>query len=523
MTSRDATSRIAPPSEALTRIHSEELFRLLIESVRDYAIFMLDPTGRVATWNTGAERIKGYRADEIIGRHFSTFYPPQEVATGICERELEIAARDGRFEDEGWRVRKDGSRFWANVVISAMRDRRGELIGFSKVTRDLTERKGIEEERAARRAAEQANRAKDEFLAMLGHELRNPLAPIVTALQLMKLRGAGNLTKEQQVIERQVNHMVRLVEDLLDVSRIAKGKLVLKKQHVDIRDVVARAIEIASPLLDQRGHEVRVDAPPQEIAIDADEGRLTQIFTNLITNAAKYTNPGGHIQIAVREEGGEAAVSVIDDGLGIEPALLPRVFDLFVQGYQSAERAAGGLGIGLTLVRTLVQMHGGAVIAHSDGPGRGSTFTVRLPVVPPSARKLDGGAAPRQRRTTVRPCRILVVDDNEDALALLGEALAAAGHEVRTAADPAQALEVARQWRPELAILDIGLPEMDGYELASRLRAELAGSAPRLFALTGYGQQNDRTRIREAGFDAHFVKPVEVQRLLDRMATDARA
>jgi PAS domain S-box-containing protein len=365
--------------------HSEELFRLLVESVRDYAIFLLDPSGHVATWNTGAERIKGYRADEIIGRHFSAFYPAHEVAAGTCERELELAAREGRFEDEGWRLRKDGSRFWANVIISAVRGRRGELIGFSKVTRDLTERKAVEEERAARHAAEQANRAKDEFLAMLGHELRNPLAPIVTALQLMKLRGQGNLTREQQVIERQVNHMVRLVEDLLDVSRIAKGKLVLKKQVVDVRDIVARAIEIAGPLIEQRRHRVQVDAPPHEITVDADEGRLTQIFTNLVTNAAKYTNSGGHLQITVREdkreEDREVAVGVTDDGVGIEPALLPRVFDLFVQGHQSAERAAGGLGIGLTLVRTLTQLHGGTVTAHSDGPGRGSTFTVRLPIV----------------------------------------------------------------------------------------------------------------------------------------------
>jgi len=366
-------------------VHGEDLFRMLVESVRDYAIFLLDPSGRVATWNTGAERIKGYRADEIIGRHFSTFYPVHEVAAGTCERELEEAAREGRFEDEGWRLRKDGSRFWANVIISAVRGRRGELIGFSKVTRDLTERKAAEEERAARLAAEQANRAKDEFLAMLGHELRNPLAPIVTALQLMKLRGQGNLTREQQVIERQVNHMVRLVEDLLDVSRIAKGKLLLKKQLVDVRDIVARAIEIAGPLIEQRRHHVQVDTPPHELTVDADEGRLTQIFTNLITNAAKYTNAGGHLRVAVREERRgeerEVAVSVTDDGLGIEPALLPRVFDLFVQGHQSAERSAGGLGIGLTLVRTLTQLHGGTVTAHSDGIGRGSTFTVRLPIV----------------------------------------------------------------------------------------------------------------------------------------------
>jgi len=502
-------------------IQNEELFQLLVESIRDYAIFMLDPTGRVATWNTGAERIKGYRADEIIGRHFSTFYPRSEVTAGTCERELELATRDGRFEDEGWRVRKDGSRFWANVVISAVRDRRGQLVGFSKVTRDLTVRKQAEEERAARLAAERANRAKDEFLAMLGHELRNPLAPIVTALQMMKLRGDGRLTKEQQVIERQVNQMVRLVDDLLDVSGIAKGKIAIKKRRVDVRDVVARAIETASPLLDQRRHHVQVEAPPHEIAADADAARLTQIFANLITNAAKYTNPGGHIRIRVQQRDGEAVVQVADDGVGIDPALLPRVFELFVQGYQDAERSVGGLGIGLTLVRTLVDLHGGKVEAHSDGPGQGSTFTVRLPALEPLADRVS--AAPitrRRRRMATRPYRILVVDDNEDALVLLGEALAGVGHDVRTASSPHGALEVIKQWKPELAILDIGLPVMDGYELASRIRSEMAGDVPRLFALTGYSQQDDRARIREAGFDAHFVKPVEVQHLLEHMATD---
>jgi PAS domain S-box-containing protein len=356
----------------------EEQLRLLIEAVGDYAIYMLDPQGHVTTWNTGAERLKGYRSDEIIGRHFSTFYPGDAVAAGLCEHELEVAAREGRFEDEGWRVRKDGSQFWANIVISAVRDRRGELVGFSKVTRDLTERKLAEEERAARIAAEQANRAKDEFLAVLGHELRNPLAPIVTALQLIKLRSDGRLTKEQQVIERQVNQMVRLVEDLLDVSRIAKSKVTLKKQRIDLRDVVARSIETASAILEQRRHTVRVDAPPHEIAIEADEARLTQVFANLVTNAAKYTNPGGHIRVVLEPAGREVVVRVIDDGIGIEPALLPRMFDLFVQG-QGTERA-GGLGIGLTLVRNLVELHGGAVTAHSEGPGRGSELVVRLPL-----------------------------------------------------------------------------------------------------------------------------------------------
>ena len=240
---------------------NRELFRLLVESVRDYAIFMLDAEGHVTTWNIGAERIKGYRATEILGRHFSIFYPEEEVRAGKCAYELEVAEREGRFEDEGWRIRKDGTRLWANVIISAVRDDAGHLIGFSKVTRDLTERKRGEEERAALLAAEQANHAKDAFLAMLGHELRNPLAPILTALQLLALRSGGALTKEELIIERQVHHMIRLVDDLLDVSRITRGKLELKRDRIYLGDVLAKAIETASPLLEQRMHELTVHQP----------------------------------------------------------------------------------------------------------------------------------------------------------------------------------------------------------------------------------------------------------------------
>jgi PAS domain S-box-containing protein len=495
---------------------TEELFRMLIESVRDYAIFMLDPKGRIVTWNTGAERLKGYSLSDIIGRHFSVFYPPEDVNAGKCEMELEHAARDGRFEDEGWRVRKDGSAFWANVVISAVRNDSGQLVGFSKVTRDLTERKRAEDERAARLAAEHANRVKDEFLAVLGHELRNPLAPIATALQLMKLRGGNNTTKEQQVIERQLGYMMRLVDDLLDVSRIVQGKVEIKKQRLDLRETIARAIEIASPVVEQRSHHLELAIPSVLLPVHGDDARLTQVFANLLVNAAKYTDPGGNIVIAVHELDRELVIDVRDNGIGIEPALLGQVFDLWVQGYRGAERRRGGLGIGLTLVRTLVDLHGGKVEARSEGLGHGSTFRVRLPRAEarPVARSNAGRLPhlPRELR------RILLVDDNEDALVLLGDALSAAGHEVRIALDPDAALEIARTFRPEVAVLDIGLPMMDGYELASRLRSALGGAQISMIALTGYGQASDRHRSAEAGFDAHLVKPVDVQRLTEAIA-----
>lgn len=498
---------------------TEELFRLMIANVRDYAIFLLDPAGHIATWNLGAERIKGYRADEIIGKHFSTFYPVEDIQAGKCEMELEVAARDGRFEDEGWRVRKDGSQFWANVVITAVRDRAGQLVGFAKVTRDLTDRKRAEEERAARLAAEEANRTKDEFIAVLGHELRNPLAPILTALQLLKLRGDNYPLREHEVIERQVRHMVHLVDDLLDVSRITRGKLELRRKHIDLRSALGKSIEIAGPLLEQRGHHFHLDVPSHALIVDGDEARLTQVFVNLLTNAAKYSDPGSHVLVTVGVHDGQVSVTVSDDGTGISPEMLPRIFELFVQGDRTPEHSSSGLGIGLTLVRRLVELHGGTVRAHSDGLGRGSTFTVQLPHVAHAAVESPPSGRRTQTMPAIRPRRILLVDDNEDALALLAEALQVAGHIVRTASEPAQALEIISEFKPDFAILDIGLPEMDGYELAARIREALDTGSPRMFALTGFGQPADQERSRQAGFTAHFVKPVDLKKLMASLAS----
>ncbi|HEX8113157.1 MAG TPA: ATP-binding protein [Kofleriaceae bacterium] len=501
---------------------SDELFRLLVASVRDYAIFMLDPTGHVATWNIGAERIKRYRAGDIIGRHFSVFYPDEDVRAGKCEMELEVAARDGRFEDEGWRIRSDGTRFWANVVITAIRDSAGTLVGFAKVTRDLTERKRNEDERAARLAAEQANRAKDEFLAVLGHELRNPLAPIVTALQLIKLRGDTPSPREVQVLERQVQQLMRLVDDLLDVSRIARGKLELKLQGVDLRGPISRALEIASPLVEHKRHHFEVKVPPYALLVHGDEARLTQVFANLLTNAAKYTDPGGHLFLRVWQAGAEIVIEVRDDGIGIDKDLMPRIFDPFVQGAQNGERAAGGLGLGLGLVRSLVELHGGHVEVHSQGARLGSTFTVHLPAVSQPPSRETGQQIAAAFSTEAGKHRILVVDDNEDARGLLADILRQLGHDVRAAGDGPQALAMVREFTPDVAVLDIGLPDMDGYELAAQLRRALPATPVRLIALSGYGQASDRARSKAAGFDGHLVKPVEVRRLLDAIATAGR-
>lgn len=524
---RRAENELAESLAAQTQrgVASEEQFRLLVESVRDYAIFMLDERGYVATWNDGAKRIKGYAAEEIIGRHFSAFYPPELVDDGKCEYELEVATQDGRFEEEGWRVRKDGARFWANVVISPIRDAQGTLVGFAKVTRDLSERKRAQEEQAARQvaeaarqAAEEANRAKDEFLAMLGHELRNPLAPIATALQLMQMRGDGSTSREQQVIERQVRHMMRLVDDLLDVSRITRGTLALSLELLDVRDVITKALELASPLLEQRRHHVRIDAPEQPVMVEADESRLTQVFGNILMNAARYTNDGGHVSVEITRSEDQVEVAIQDDGQGIAPELLPKIFDLFVQGHQETDRSVGGLGIGLTLARRLVDKQGGQIWAESAGVGQGSTFRVRLPALAADRRSAE--APPHRLPPAVeQPLRVLVVDDNRDAAEMLAEVLQAVGHEVMVAGDAAEALSLVRgTFKPEVAVLDIGLPVMDGYGLASRLRAELGAAAPRLIAVSGYGQQRDRERSASAGFAAHFVKPVDLQQLLARIS-----
>jgi signal transduction histidine kinase len=352
-----------------------------------------------------------------------------------------------------------------------------------------------------------SSRIKDEFLAMLGHELRNPLAPIVTALKLMKLRGdSGDTVHEQAVIQRQVDHLVRLVDDLLDVSRIASGKVELRKETVPLAEVLDKAIEMASPLLEQKQHRLLVDVPA--VRWHGDPARLAQVVSNLLSNAARYTPAGGHVTLATRVKGAAVQIQVTDDGNGIAPALLPHIFDLFVQGNRQLDRAKGGLGIGLALVRNLVQMHGGEVSAYSAGEGRGSTFTITLPGA--VAAEADTPAAVLAAPVQASGTRVLVVDDNQDAADSLGDLLGALGYRAEVAYDPVQAIAQASAAMPEVAILDIGLPGMDGFELAGHLRRLPGGAGLKLVALSGYGQENDKTRSREAGFAAHLVKPINI-------------
>jgi PAS domain S-box-containing protein len=385
------------------------------------------------------------------------------------------------------------------------------------------------EREAIRRALEAetlATRKKDEFLAMLGHELRNPLSPIVTALQLMRMRGGE--TREQQVIERQVDHLVRLVDDLLDVSRITSGKIELRKRRIELADAVLRGLETASPLLERRHQRVDVRVPPEGLPVDADIDRLAQVVSNLLTNASKYSDAGTTIHIGAERFGKRVQLILRDEGVGIPRELLTTVFEIFFQPPQAADRASGGLGLGLAIVRSLVEMHGGRVWAQSEGLGKGSEFRIELPLAPGAeeAEAVDSGLLTSFARVATtrgapsQPRRVLVVDDNDDAAATVAELLEDLGHEVKTAADGAQALRIAKVFKPEVCLLDLGLPVMDGYELARRLLQsnDLAVGA-RLIALTGYGQDGDKRRTAEAGFAGHLVKPVNFDDLSQAVAS----
>jgi len=366
------------------------------------------------------------------------------------------------------------------------------------------------------RAAQEADRRKDEFLAMLGHELRNPLSPILTALELMRRKAPQACERERATIERQIEHMVRLVDDLLDVSRITRGKIQLKRERIDPMAVLTKAVEMTAPLLERRSHHLELVPPPEPLLVEGDSARLAQVLANLLNNAAKYTDPGGRIRVSVSREGRQVVLSVRDSGTGIPPEVLPRVFELFVQDSQAIDRSQGGLGLGLAIVRSLVELHGGTVSAHSEGAGRGSEFVVRLPLT--ETRAPGDVPAPRPSPSSagsaLQPVRILVVDDNRDAAELLTEALELAGFTTRTAFDGPTGLETALAFCPDVALLDIGLPVMDGYELAERLRAHAPLRDLKLIALTGYGQESDRRRALEARFDLHMVKPVDFSRLL---------
>ncbi|HEV2664937.1 MAG TPA: PAS domain S-box protein, partial [Blastocatellia bacterium] len=478
----------------------------IIESSDD-AIVSKALDGTITSWNKGAERMFGYSAEEAVGKSILLIIPPEltpdedEILKKLCKGE-----KIDHFETE--RVRKDGSRIQISVTISPIRNASGEIVGASKIARDITERKRAEE------AIKEADRLKDEFLATLSHELRNPLAPIRNAVQALKQLGPPDpqLQQLRGIIDRQVAQMTRLVDDLLDISRITQNRITLHKERLELMTVVGRAVETSRPLIDDRKHHLAVSLPAEPAAVEGDLTRLAQVISNLLNNAAKYTEEGGNIWLTAEKSGAEVILKVKDDGIGIQPHILPRIFDLFTQADGSLDRSQGGLGLGLALVRRLVELHGGRVEARSEGQGKGSEFAVHLP----AATEVESKGEIAETAASVssaKRCRILVVDDNADAAESLAMILRLKGHEVRVAYDGLVAIESARDFRPEVVLLDIGLPVMDGYEVARQLRRLDEAKAAFLIAMTGYGRAEDRIKALSAGFNYHITKPADLQEL----------
>jgi PAS domain S-box-containing protein len=475
----------------------------IVQSSND-AIVSKDLNGIITSWNRGAERIFGYTSDETIGKPITILIPADRAdeEPSILER---VRRGDRVIDYETVRRRKDGSLVDISLTISPIIDQHGAIIGASKIARDITQRKRAEE------ALRVADRAKDEFLAMLGHELRNPLGALASAVQILDLpeRSPDHMTQARAIIDRQIHALSHLVDDLVDASRVTGAKMRLSRRPLDLSHVIEETIEVLRTrgLLDR--HQVTFSGA--RAWIDADETRIEQIVTNLIGNALKFTPPGGAITVTARTEVQHAVLAVKDTGIGIPADVLPTIFDLFVQGERSLERSQGGLGIGLTLVRRLVELHGGTVQASSDGSGMGSTFTVRLPVI--SAPDLTIYEQASLPAAACRPLRVLIVDDNDDMRETLGILLTQDGHEVHLANDGPSGLKAALTFQPEIGLLDLGLPGFDGYTLARSIRAHDEGKQIYLVAVTGYGQPEDRLRAKEAGFDELVVKPIEVDKL----------
>jgi PAS domain S-box-containing protein len=483
-----------------------QAFLAAIVASSDDAIISKTLEGNILTWNEGAQRLFGYTAQEAIGRPITLLIPPERQAE---EPALLARLRRGERIDhfETVRVAKDGRQLAVSLTVSPVRDSSGRVIAASKVARDITQRKQAEA------VLLEADRRKDEFLAILAHELRNPLAPIRNSLHILRLTSQHDPTAQRvgEMMERQVNHMVRLVDDLLEVSRITRGKIELRKELVEVAAIVRGAVEISRPLIEGAGHQLALAIPPEPLTLEGDAVRLTQVVANLLNNAAKYTDPGGQIWLTVRREGNRIAVAVRDTGTGIPPAMLPRVFELFTQIDRQAHRTQGGLGIGLTLVKSLVEMHGGSVQAHSEGAGRGSEFVIRLPLAAaPKSADLPAKASPS---TILASRRVLVVDDNCDAAESLGMLLRLLGADVRVVNNGPDALEALTIFKPAAVLLDIGMPGMDGHEVARRIRQQPEFQDVTLIALTGWGQEKDRRGSQSAGFDYHLTKPADVSAL----------
>jgi PAS domain S-box-containing protein len=499
---------------------SEARKAAVLESALD-AIITIDHVGVIVEFNPAAERMFGWDQIEAIGKPLvDLIIPPslkEQHRRGLANY---LTTGDGPALDkrlELHALRSDGAEFPVELAISRISFPGPPM--FTGYIRDITERKRLEDElRGRAQQLTEADHRKNEFLATLAHELRNPLAPIRNGLQILRLgqRDPEVMEQVRDMMDRQLAQMVRLVDDLLDLSRVSRGTIELRKQRIELAKIVQQAAETSLPLIEQAGHRLTIDVPRTAIYVDADLTRMAQVFSNIFNNAAKYTEPGGKIHLTVQRQDGEAIVSVKDNGIGIPAEMLPNVFDIFTQVDRNLERSQSGLGIGLSIVKKLVEMHGGFVEVKSDGHGMGSEFIVRLPVVlsvvqPQSEEEERTGVSGRRR--------VLVVDDNRDAATSLAIMLRLMGNESKTAHDGLEALEVAAAFRPDLILLDIGMPKLNGYDTARQIRQESWGKHVALVALTGWGQEEDRRKSRDAGFDSHMVKPIQLQELEKLLAS----
>lgn len=519
---REAESRRGLEEEKTRQLASARFLAAIVESSED-AIISKSLTGVIQSWNAAAERLFGHTSSQAVGKHISLVIPPARLQE---EDRIIASLRAGRriehFETE--RLHRDGYLIPVSLTISPIYDDAGEVIGASKIVRDISARRQAEVERARladnlRSLAAELSAAdvrKNEFMATLAHELRNPLAPLSNLLEVLRLDDSDPELRRRarDTMDRQLRQLVRLVDDLLDLNRITHNRLELRQSDVQLAAILDTAIETCRPLTEAAHQVLKVDTTDEPVYLHADPARMAQVFGNLLTNASRYSPPGAVITVAVRREDAHVFVCVRDTGIGIPPERLRDVFEMFTQIADNA-RAQGGLGIGLSLAQRLVEMHGGAIEARSAGPGQGSEFVVRLPVQVHAPGKVEP-VQPKPRELSAR--RILVIDDNQDAAVSLAMLLDLGGNQTRLAHEGEQALSVAEEFRPDLVLLDLGMPRMSGHEVCRRIRAQPWGRDMKVVALTGWGQEQDRLKTREAGFDGHLVKPVDPATLTEVLA-----
>jgi len=513
---RDVTAQRLVEREKANQLLTAQLLASIVESSND-AIISKSLDGIIQSWNAAAERLFGYTSEQAVGRHISLVIPPERLSE---EEQIIASLKEGKriehYETE--RVHSNGECITVSLTISPIKDDSGRVIGASKIARDVTERKRMEDD-LRRLAADlsAADRRKNEFLATLAHELRNPLAPMSNMLEVLK-RSNGDaeiLKRAHDTIGRQLAQMVRLVDDLLDLNRITHDRLELRRSEVELSSVIQQAVEVARPLIDEASQRIIVDLPSEPIYLNADRARLAQLFGNLLNNSSKYTGPEGTISLTAKRIDGEVLVAVKDNGAGIPQDKLDSIFDMFMQVDRTSEQSQAGLGIGLTLVKRLTEMHGGSIEARSAGEGQGSEFVVRLPVLS----KPTVSSQPESTVETSLERRILIVDDNRDSADSLAMLLEITGNTTYMAHDGVEALEAVEKYRPEVVLLDIGLPRLDGHEVCRRVREKSWGKNIVIIALTGWGQEDDRRKSEEAGFNGHLVKPVDYDELLELLSS----